>query len=204
MLFGFKPLSKSVFPFKSWLIKHCWKGLIRISQMLFKPPMTTCSIIWVCIDVGFINQQTTFPYHIQDSCSWNGHSTSGPFIIRPNAAQLETSSSVWNSKPSLFCCLYLSLRSLNESDILPTTHLFTSSSKNLLLLAALTLDLFVCISSCFQFFYICTLSLNLGFLSLFKWFYRSSFQKRWCIWGSSFMTSRCRKWFGSANIISGF
>lgn len=55
-----------------------------------------------------------------------------------------------------------------------TTHLFTSSSKNLLLLTALmTLNLFVCITSCFQ-FYISTLfilSLTLCFLLLFKLFY---------------------------------
>lgn len=77
--------------------------------------------------------------------------------------RLETSAFVSDSERFLFCSLYLSLRAPNESNILPTTHFFTSSSNILPSSSSsfsqlMTSNLFVCQFLFFQFFNILTLS----------------------------------------------
>lgn len=155
MLFGFKPL----FPWTTWVIKHTvWSGL-------------HCCVIH--------SPSNTFPDQIQDCCGWNGHSASGRFILHPNETQLETSSSASNSKP-LSLLLSSPFPSLPEwvkystNSLYPYFHILFKEPPPLRS-ALMTLNLFACVSSCLQFFYI-SFSLNLCLLSLFKLFHLLPYQ----------------------------
>lgn len=162
---------------------------------------------WCKID----SPSNTLPSQIQDGCSWNSRSTSGRFIVHPKAVR---SRQVVFQVASLFlfCSLYLSLRSLNESNILPTTHLFTSSSKNLLLLflllAALMTLIFFCLCpflfSVLLYFHHVYFFLDLVFSLTFQTVWSVTFLSRLSFfWSSPFVRTSYRKWFGSSDTILG-
>lgn len=137
-------------------------------------------ITLVCTDVRLTHHQTRF------------HPRSRTAAVETVAAPQAVLSSIQRQLEPVRLCFRWPAFSLLPSSPFPslpewvkysTDYLFTSSSKNLLLLfllltALMTLNLCVCVRCCFQFFYISTIftfSLILCFLSLFRLFGLSLF-----------------------------